>query len=97
METNEKSIKYDAIEDLRFPVRLLYKAYYILENRGQNAFYEYVHMINMPAQDIERVMNKYRFKTNHEFRLKIGHILNNIQRKLSKSDLELNLEDEIPF
>ena len=96
METNEKTIKYDSIEDLRFPVRLLFKAYYILENKGENAFYEYANAVDMPARDIERVMNKYRFKTDHEFRLKIGHILNNIQRKLAGSDFELS-EDEIPF
>jgi len=61
-------IEYNVHEDLRFPIGLLYKASWILENHGYAKFRNYVDRVNMPNQDIERVINKHKYNSDPEFR-----------------------------
>ena len=60
--------EYNVHEDLRFPIAFLYKALWVLENHGYAKFRNYVDRINMPNQDIERVINKHKYNTEPEFR-----------------------------
>jgi hypothetical protein len=89
-----EKIDYGVHEDLRFPVSFLYRALWVLENHGYTNFRKYVDRINMPNQDIERVLNKHKYKTDPEFRDKIKNKLKSVQEKLEGSDLDL---DNLPF
>ena len=91
----QAQVIYNAHEDYRFPVNLMHKSYWVLEKHGYAKFRNYVDRINMPNQDIERVLNKHKYKTDPEFRAEIKGKLKNIQNKLKNSDLEL--KEEIPF
>ena len=92
---DEKKIDYGIHEDCRFPVNLMHKAYWVLEHHGYTSFRKYVDRLNMPNQDIERVLNKYKYHTDPEFRTEIKEKLRNIQKEFEQSDFEL--EKEIPF
>ena len=96
MEEPEKEIKYDKDDDYRFPVALLYKALWILKKFGHETFYQYCEGVDMPSQDIERVLNKYKYETDPKFRKEVKGILARIVKKLKGTDLETELE-EIPF
>jgi len=54
-----KNIVYDEYDDPRFPIEFLYASLGILESKGEEKFIEYCRSVKMPAQDIERVKNKY--------------------------------------
>ena len=93
MEADKKKIRYNAEEDFRFPVGLLLKAYWKLRREGYDQFYIYADSIGMPANDIERVMSKYRYETDSEYRDKINEQRALLKKKLS-GDFQMN---EIPF
>ena len=54
-----KNVAYDEYDDPRFPVEFLYTSLDILESKGNEKFIDYCRSVKMPAQDIERVRNKY--------------------------------------
>ena len=81
MDEQAQKIEYNVHDDFRFPVALLFKAYWILENHGYEKFRKYVAKVNMPNQDIERVMNKYQYQTDPKFKIKIDKKLKDIQEK----------------
>lgn len=76
----DEQIEYNAHEDFRFPVGLLYKAYSILENHGYSSFRKYTSRINMPMQDVEGVLNKFQYNTDPKFKAKIDKILAHIRK-----------------
>jgi len=91
-----KKISYNLNEDSRFPVALLHKGFYILKTHGQQPFLNFAMDCYMPSQDIERVLNKYKYKTDPKFRAEIKAIAERIRNKLKGTDLETDME-EIPF
>ena len=66
----------------------LYEAYNILSGRGYDAFRKFVNKVEMPTEDIERVMNKHQYRTDPEFKPKIKKMIKDIQSKLKESELE---------
>ena len=54
-----KKANYDPYDDPTFPIGYLYDALRILENKGKTEFMAFCRSVKMPAQDIERVQNKY--------------------------------------
>jgi hypothetical protein len=82
METNtEQKIDFDDHEDHRFPVSLLYRAYWVLENHGYEKFRRYVARVDMPMQDIERVLNKHGYITDSKLKAKIDAMIEKIKDK----------------
>ena len=53
-------VRYDPIEDLRFPIDKLYTAQEIYIKSGRDSFLEYCNTNYMPATDRERVENKVK-------------------------------------
>ena len=66
-EIASPKIEYDVHEDLRFPVSFLHRSYWVLETHGFTKFRKYVDRINMPHEDIERVLNKHKYQTDPVF------------------------------
>jgi len=81
MDEQAQAIEYNVHEDYRFPVVLLYRALWVLENHGYAKFRNYVARVNAPSQDIERVINKYQYRTDLDFKKKIDKKLQNIREK----------------
>jgi hypothetical protein len=71
-QATRSEIEYNVHEDLRFPISFLHKALWVLENHGYTKFRKYATRINMPNQDIERVINKHKYNTEPEFRKAIS-------------------------
>ena len=76
-------------QEIDYPVIFLHNAFYEIEHRGHEAFRNYVKKVGMPVEDIERVLNKYNYWKDPEFRTKIDGIVQNIGRILNKSDIEM--------
>jgi hypothetical protein len=76
MEENQK-VQYNQYEDLKFPISLVRKSLWILKNRGSREFWDYVRDIEMPSQDIERILNKHKTNTNMQQ-------IQNSKRRLTK-------------
>jgi hypothetical protein len=91
--TGKDKISYGAHDDYRFPITLLFKAYWVLENDGYDDFRKYCVKVDMPVQDIERVINKYQYATDPKFRVKINKIMQEIRDKLEGTGLQVR----IPF
>lgn len=95
MEKAQEKIKYDTYSDVNYPIQFLYKALWILGHREQRHFWDYVKEVDMPSQDIERVLNKHKYNTDPEFKAKIQTKIRNINKMLKKSDLSIG--KEVPF
>jgi hypothetical protein len=54
-----------------YPVKYLKQAFYILEYQNHDVFRRFVARVDMPTEDIERVLNKHNYIHNPEFRAKI--------------------------
>jgi hypothetical protein len=78
-------------EDLSFPVSLLYRAYDILEKEGKGKFRAYVQKIDMPSHDIERILCKYNYKHDPEFRKKIDQKFGIISSLFKKGKVNIDL------
>jgi hypothetical protein len=65
----------------QFPIEHLQKALEILQAKGYDDFRRYVNGVEMPVEDIERVLNKNLFQTNPAFKKKILSICKNIKEK----------------
>lgn len=89
----KNKIKYDSYNDVRFPVALLYKGLWTLKATGHQNFFIWARDVDMPAQDIERVLNKHKYATDPEFRKQIDEMMANIKKKPIGSDIEF----EPPF
>jgi len=77
-------------QELDFPIQFLHRAYNILEGQGHGAFRNYANRVEMPVEDIERVLNKYNYRHNPEFKEKINKITQKIKIKLG-IDLSKNI------
>ena len=80
-----------------FPINFLYRALHILETKGNSDFRHYVNRINMPSIDIERVLSKYAYRHNPEYRGKINALIKEFERKV-KTGFQLkdfNMEDAL--
>jgi hypothetical protein len=86
MEENQK-VQYNQYEDLKFPISLVRKSLWILKNRGSREFWDYVRDIEMPSQDIERILNKHKYATDPEFKAQIDKIVSKIKDKLDGSNI----------
>jgi hypothetical protein len=80
-QSEEAKIKYDSYKDPRFPVALLHQAFNILEGQGMENFRRFVNAVDMPQQDIGRILNKYLYRTDPKFKAKINKIILNIKEK----------------
>ena len=87
----KETIEYDAHEDFRFPVNNLYKGLWVLKKHGYTKFRDYANRINMPNQDIERVLNKYKYETDPTFRKEIHDRLREVERKLDGTDFKTEI------
>ena len=61
--TSGQFIKYDLVEDLRYPIQRLHEATELYLTKGEQAFNDYCRFHYMPTTDIERCRNK----ANHIF------------------------------
>ncbi len=82
MAETASKIKYHVHEDFRFPVSLLFRALWVLENHGYEKFRKYTAKIDMPVSDIERVINKNKYNTEPEFKAKINEKIKDIKDTL---------------
>jgi hypothetical protein len=57
---SSRIIKYDTVEDFRFPVSYLQRGLDLILNNGDSAFNEFAYTTKMPKNDINRV----RFKAD---------------------------------
>jgi hypothetical protein len=55
-----KPKKYDETEDPNYPMDYLWKALDVLKKEGEEAFRKYCEYVKMPANDIPRVLAKFR-------------------------------------
>ena len=65
-----------------FSVDYLNQAYNILNDQGHDAFRRFVNRVKMPTEDIERVLNKYNYNKDPEFKAKIDAKVRNIKNKM---------------
>lgn len=56
----EKQIVYDPVEDMRFPVGLMQRAFEILDAHGYNKYIAYCNVVHMPQKDRDRVEYKHK-------------------------------------
>lgn len=64
-----------------YPVEKLVQAYNILQGQGSDAFRRFVTRVEMPTEDIERVLNKHNYNTDSEFRRKIDAKIRRVKEK----------------
>jgi len=76
-----------------FPYDYLVQAYNILAGQGHEAFLRFVNRIDMPTQDIERVLNKHYYNTKPEFRKKIDAKIKKIKDTLADGNLRVSFSD----
>ena len=103
--TSSAPIEYDLEEDLRYPVSKLWDAFNILENKGNEAFYDFCTKTKMPMEDRERVMNKHKGVFNMgKLKTMVQNLLNDANKipgyapKEPKQMVqELKDQEEIPF
>ena len=76
----------------QYSIKYLYQAFNILEDRGHEAFRRYANSVNMPVEDIERVLNKYNYRQDPEFRAKIDRKIEKIKIMFEQGQSEL-----VPF
>ena len=62
--TGEIIVDYNEISDQRFPISKMWDAYRILEKHGEDAFYNYCNEVNMPLDDRQGVLGKWRYNYN---------------------------------
>lgn len=67
-----------------FPIDKLYQAYNVLEGQGNEAFRRFVNREGMPNQDIERVLSKYAYIHNPEYKVQIDEIKKEFYRRFKK-------------
>ena len=77
-----KNKEYNHHNDYRFPLSLMHQGFFILEKHGEGAFDRFAQEIRMPADDVERIRNKYLYKTDPDFRDKIGIKIAEIKAKI---------------
>ena len=78
------------MNDIYYPIKYLHRAFNILESQGHIAFRNYVNRVEMPPEDIERVLNKSAYIHNPEFKAKIDKIITDIKNKGFKINLNLD-------
>lgn len=78
-------IKYDSIEDFRFPVGNLHYGLNILETKGYAVFFRYADSAGMPSNDRDRVVTKHKVMTG-ETKIDIGRIRNLIGANINKTN-----------
>lgn len=61
-----RPVVYDRIEDLRFPLNLMWDGFWILTKKGEAAFDSFCESVQMPLNDRDRVRNKHRVITSGE-------------------------------
>jgi hypothetical protein len=73
---------------MSYSVDYLHQAYNILNDQGHDAFRRFVNRVKMPTggymtgEDIERVLNKYNYNKDPEFKAKIDAKVRNIKNKM---------------
>ena len=67
-----------------YPIGKLYQAYNIREDQGYDAFQRFVKRENMPTEDIERVLSKYAYIHNPEYRVKVDKIKKEFKEKFKE-------------
>lgn len=78
----QKEIDFHIHDDPRFPIRLLHKAFWVLENHGYDSFRKFTLRVNMPMQDVERVMIKHQYHTDPKLKTKIDAMIKKIKDKM---------------
>jgi predicted glycosyltransferase len=78
----QKEIDFHIHDDPRFPIRLLHKAFWMLENHGYDSFRRFTNSVNMPMQDAERVLNKHGYNTDSKLKAKIDAMIEKIKEKM---------------
>lgn len=61
-----RPVRYDPVEDYRFPVTLMHVAYGILDVKGPESFTDYCDSVHMPKNDRERVRYKLTIVRRHQ-------------------------------
>jgi hypothetical protein len=94
-------IKYDSVEDCRFPVNQLWQALNILKTKGMDHFNSFCRHTQMPSNDKDRVITKLKVM-NHEIELNLKNITKNIgfQTNTPTNRLAIqtyNEDADIPF
>jgi len=69
-----------------YSVEKLFQAFNILEGQDHAAFQRFVQREKMPTEDVERVLNKYNYIHNTDFKRKIDKMIKNIKEKLEKGE-----------
>ena len=73
-DTRTEFIKYNKASDSRFPVSLMWKAFKKLSTNGNQQFEKYCESVNMPTDDKQRVIQKYKMAYSFD------NIVNNVAK-----------------
>ena len=65
-----------------YPIEKLVQAYNILVGQGHKSFNAFVKRVDMPHEDIDRVLSKHAYNTNPEYRKKVDAIKDEIRKKV---------------
>jgi len=76
----ERPTFYDPVEDLRFPVALMHRAFDVLLQKGQIAFANYCDLVQMPAADRERVRYKAQVVKNENPHEKVNRLISQVNQ-----------------
>lgn len=79
--------KYDPVEDFRFPISKMHEGLNILETKGYNSFFAFCKICQMPKNDQDRVITKFKI-INREIVLDIDGIKRKIGASISKKSLD---------
>jgi hypothetical protein len=86
---------YDPIDDPEYPMDFLFDAYRILCNLGEDAFNDYCTAKRMPQSDRDKVMGKWRFNNDDEYRTWAKEKVAKARTVLKRFG-DIN-EEEVPF
>ena len=65
-----------------FPYMWVEKGFRILMKRGTKPFMDFANSVDMPTEDIERILNKRKYLEDPEFRKTINDFKKQIKRKM---------------
>lgn len=89
---------YDPIEDMRFPVALMHRAFDVLERSGDSAFAYYCDSVRMPRNDRERVRNKFMvIKAAEKDKISMAAAMASMGRVADRSENPKKMVELIPF
>lgn len=83
----------------------MFKAYYILRDKGKDEFWKYINRLNppMPQNDVNAILLKHKIVTDKETREKVEKMAKKLERRLLKiGEIKEEIKDEfnekeIPF